>query len=377
MVRMRCPRPLAAALALALSLALPATGWTWGSTTHHYIAEHYSQYLPPYIDGLRAYDATVDQKVTDPDTRKSSTPGESYRHYIDIDAYNEFFTGTLSHDRATLEAEYGASTVLNNGVIPWAVGEVVSTLTSEFQARQWSASATTIADLCHYVGDANQPLHCTQNFDGQYTGNGGIHSRYESEMMDLHIGELTSAPGTATYYPNVVDAMFGVIGDSWSGVTTILEGDDTAKNASGGQFNSAYYGFLWAYTKNMTQARIDSAAVMTASLVYTAWVNAGRPPVPGSSANVDSGEIAGVPLRVGPTPFRAELTIRFAGVGPLRLEVFDVRGARVARLVEGVSGSGSVIWRPADSDRSLGPGLYFIRLTGPNLSVVRRVTFLG
>ena len=130
-------------LATLLAVCLPAPGWTWGSATHHYIAENYSKHLPPYIDGLRAYDAVVDQKVTDPDTRRPTTPGESYRHYIDIDNYAEFLAGTLSHDRATLEAQYGAATVLDNGIVPWAVGEVVATLTQQFQDQQWSAATTT------------------------------------------------------------------------------------------------------------------------------------------------------------------------------------------------------------------------------------------
>ena len=43
--------------------------------------------------------------------------------------------------------------------------------TQQFQAQQWSAAALTIADLCHYVGDGCQPLHCTENYNGQLTGN--------------------------------------------------------------------------------------------------------------------------------------------------------------------------------------------------------------
>jgi hypothetical protein len=359
-----------------LGLVLPATGWTWGGQTHHYIAENYSQHLPPWIDGLRAYDAVVDLHVTDPDTRKSTTPGESYRHYIDIDSYPEFFSGTLPHDRATLEAEYGASTVLANGVVPWAVGEVVATLTGQFQAQQWSAAALTIADLCHYVGDANQPLHCTYDYDGQYTGNSGIHSRYETDMMSLHLGDLHTSPMAVAYYPSAVDAMFNVITSSWAGVITVLQADNAARAASGGQFNATYYDGLWSATQSMTRTRIDTATVVTASMVYTAWVNAGKPVVPGSSASVPSETILSARLDAGPSPFRDELTVRYEGAGPLSVEVFDVRGARVARLVEGSAGAGSASWRPAGSGSRIGPGLYFVRLRGPGLNLVRRVTFL-
>ena len=364
-------------LTAALCALLPSTGWTWGSVGHHYIAQHYSQHLPAQIDGLRAYDSVVDQHVTDPDTRKSSTPGESYRHYIDIDYYPEFLAGTLPHSRTSLEALYGTSTVLNNGVLPWAVGEVVTTLTQQFQAQQWSAAALTIADLCHYVGDANQPLHCTQNYDGQMTGNSGIHSRYESSMISTYLAQLHTSPMAVAYYPNPLDAAFDVITASWAGVSPILAADNTAKAASGGSYNSTYYASLWNSTRTLTQARLDTATVMTASYVYTAWVNAGEPTVPGSS--VDAPPVvadAGLQLVAGPSPFRDVLNVRFAGDGPLSVDVFDVRGARVARLADQASGAGSASWRPGGSGAAVESGLYFVRLSGPRTNVVRRVTLV-
>ncbi len=362
------------ALALALSVACPATGWTWGGATHHYIAQHYSQHLPAYIDGLRAYDAVVDQHVTDPDTRKSSTPGEAPKHFIDVDWYPEFLQGTLTHDRAALEAQYGASTVLANGVIPWAVGDVMTTLTQQFQAQQWSAAALTIADLCHYVGDVHQPLHCTRNYDGQYTGNSGIHSRYESTMMSQHLGELHTDPMSTTYFPNAVDEMFAVVTSSWNGVNTVLQADNAAKAASGGSYNSTYYAALWNGTQALTRSRIESATVVTASFVYTAWVNAGRPVVPGSSVGVPPAPAPELAFAAGPSPFRGELTVRYSVSAPASVEVFDVGGRRVARLAAGVTGAGSVTWRAAEGNA--GSGIYFVRLTGPGVGRVLRVAYL-
>jgi len=40
-------------------------------------------------------------------------------------------------------------------------------------------------------------------------------------------------------------------------------------------------------------------------------------------------------------------------------------------VVDGAAAAGSVAWRPA---RDLGPGIYFVRLTGPGLARVRRVS---
>lgn len=363
----------AARIATVLMLASPAPGWTWGFATHHYIAQNYSQHLPATMDGLQAYDAVVDAHVTDPDTRRPSTPGEEFRHYIDIDSYPEFLTGALPHDRAVLEARYGAQTVLEIGIVPWAVAEVVATLAQQFQAAQWSAAALTIADLCHYVGDAAQPLHCTKNYNGQLTGNTGIHSRYESTMMNGHIGDLNTPLMPIGDYTNPVDAMFGIVSGSWDQVGAVLQADNVAKAASGGSFNSVYYASLWNSTQAFTRARVDSATVATASFVHAAWVSAGRPQIPGSTAGVTPPGLAGAVLEAGPTPFRDALTIRFSGPGPLSVQVFDLRGARVERVVDGAAVAGSVAWRPA---RALTPGVYFVRLTGPGLEIVKRVTRL-
>ena len=56
--------------------------------------------------------------------------------------------------------------------------------------------------------------------------------------------------------------------------------------------------------------------------------------------------------------------------------MFDVRGARVARLAEDASRAGTVSWRPGGSGAAAGPGLYFVRLCGPGTNVVRRVTLV-
>jgi hypothetical protein len=375
----RVRRVSIAALTAILCAVLPSTGWTWGSAGHHYIAQHYSQHLPAALDSLRTYDGRVDAHVTDADERKGSPdyPGESERHFIDIDYYDEFLAGTLPHSRAALEALYGAATVADEGVLPWAIEEVVTRLTQQFQARQWSAASLTIADLCHYVGDANMPLHCTVNYNGQFTGNTGIHSRYESTMISTYLAQLSTPAMNVAFYSSPLDAAFDVITASWAGVSLILEADDIATATAGGSPSGAtYYASLWDNIHTLTQTRLDTASVMTASLVYTAWVNAGEPAM-GEPA-VD----AGVQLLAGPSPLYFhdvdELTVTFAGVGPLSVDVFDVRGARVARLADNASGGGKheVKWRPGSAGAAVRPGLYFVRLSGPGTKRVRRVTLL-
>ena len=364
---------------IVLGVLFPAApALPWGSTGHHLVAQNYSKHLPAHLDGLAAWDAVVDGHVMDPDSRKCCVPGESVRHYIDIDYYPEFWSGTLPHDRATLEAMYGPSTVSNNGVLPWAVGEVVTTLAGQMAAGLWDEAALTIADLCHYVGDGHVPLHCTLNYDGQYTGNNGIHSRWESSMINTFQGTISVPAVEASAHPDAVEAMFDIIESSWTGVTPILDADDDAKAASGGSYNALYYQTLWYYTGVLATQQIQQAAQQTARMVMTAWVLAGEPPVPGSTVAVSPGgpSSGSLTLALGPNPFRDHLTVRWNGPGTHSVEVLDARGTRVADLGTVEGAGGSVVWTPGTTAKRLAPGVYWVRVTGGGQRAVAKAVYL-
>ena len=64
---------------------------------------------------------------------------------------------------------------------------------------------------------------------------------------------------------------------------------------------------------------------------------------------------------------------------PVELDVFDIRGARVARLEEGVREPGSHVhvgFPDADVRAPLGAGVYVLRFSGPGFSDTRRVVVL-
>ncbi len=54
---------------------------------------------------------------------------------------------------------------------------------------QWLVLAGVIG---HYVGDLSQPLHCTENYDGQLTGQKGIHSFFEDKMVNILVPKLNA-----------------------------------------------------------------------------------------------------------------------------------------------------------------------------------------
>ena len=371
---------LTRSLVLALALLVPAApAQAWGSLGHRTIAGAWAGSLPWPLDGLAADEAWVIEHVMDPDTRKSTVPGEGERHYIDIDAYPEYHAGTLSHDRAVLEAAYGAAQVRAWGIAPWAVGEVTDSLTAAMATGRWDRARLWIADLCHYVGDLHQPLHCTLNYDGQLTGNTGIHSRYESRMLDLNAAALVLAPGAATYLPDPVDAAFAIAGASQARASEVIAADTEARAAAGGSTSSGtYYAGLWTRTQGLTLARLDAAAVSTASFLYTAWADAGFPPVPNATADAPAGAWNGLALAAGPVPARDRLELRFVLPAPAApvFTLVDARGRRVARLEAGpqAAGPGHCAWALGTGGSGAPPpGVYFVRMAAGAQEAAARV----
>ncbi len=79
-----------------------------------------------------------------------------------------------------------------------------------------------------------------------------------------------------------------------------------------------------------------------------------------------------------PNPFRGQVTLRFTlpSREKVRLEVFDVAGRRVATLVQGTLTPGvhTVTWNGTDQHaRSVGQGLYFVRLQAGSRSLTRKI----
>ncbi len=374
---------LAALVLVSVGVVRATDSSAWGTTGHRTIAAKYSASLPGPMDGLALNDVWVTDHVMDPDARKSTIPSERYRHYIDIDAYPEYHAGTLPHDRAVLEARYGAAQVEQWGVVPWAIGEVVDSMTAAMQRGDWNLVRYWTADLCHYVGDLHQPLHCTLNYDGQLTGNNGIHYRYESRMLDLNVASLVLASGGVTYYPSAVDAAFEFAGESQTSVPIVIEADNAAKAASSGSVTSStYYAELWTRTRALTLARLEQAAIATASFAYTAWVNAGHPAVPGSTVSTGPGASGAgreaIQLSAAPSPATGVVTVRYLlpASGRVAIAAFDVTGKWVATLLDGdlPAGPGTVSWSVRNGQAPVPAGQYFLRLTQGGRRAQARVT---
>lgn len=281
-----------------------------------------------------------------PTTEKSSDPTEGNKHFIDIDNYQEFLAGNFPYSIDTLIARYGWDYVWQQGILPWATKYALDSLTSALQRRDWERAKLIAADLGHYVADGHQPLHITKNYDGQLTGQRGIHSRYESQMINRYQGEITFSSEPVTYVQDPINFIFNYLFESYSYLDDVLKADSIAKSIAGNTNSETYYLNLWNNTSTFTKYLFQKGSNRLASLIYTAWVNAGSPALPQTLVE----ELSLVPTKFVlyqnyPNPFNYSTQIKYFipkdFVGKtLTFKVTDTLGREITKITNQIKSDG-------------------------------------
>jgi hypothetical protein len=354
--------------------------YAWGSNGHKIINRKAPMHLPSTMFAFKADSLFYETHASDPDIRRDNNDtsmfAEGPRHFLDLDDYPDFLH--LPRNMNTLIQTYGWERVKQNGTNPWATVWVMDSLTNQLARGDLSTARYTAADLGHYVADAHNPLHVTANYNGQLTDNYGIHSRYESNMVNSYLPSLTIAPDSARYVGNVIDFVFSYINQANAYVDSILLADTYAKGVSGwngsGSAPTAYYTALWEKTGNLTKLQFQRASTDLASLWYTAWVNAQVTPVSGPGGG--EAPAAFVLYQNYPNPFNPATTIRYSlfVTGYVRMTLYNVAGQSIAALIDGTmpAGDGSIQWNAGDAPS----GIYFCRLTAGGVTTTQRMLLI-
>lgn len=340
----------------------------WGANGHRFINRNAVYHLPGQMLLFIQDSSFFAQHASDADGRVNSSDTSMYaeapRHYLDIDDYPDFHNLPRSMD--TLIALYGWERVKDNGTLPWATQWNMDSLVNQLRRGDWTRAYLTASDVGHYAGDAHHPLHNTKNYNGQYSNNYGIHSRYESSMINTYLSQLYITPDSAHYVADKSNFIFDYILHSNSLVDTVLHGDTYAKAASGwngsGTPPASYYAALWSYTGVITLAQMQRATEVLANLWYTAWVDAGlivptgvEPP--GATAPSEFHLEQNFP-----NPFNPTTTISYVLPvgGTVFLKIFSLDGREVTTLVGENQSAGE--HRIMFDASHLASGMYMYRL---------------
>lgn len=327
---------LALALSLTTALLLPTFAHAYGFQVHRLVNRAATTHLPSYFAGFAQWVDDLERLSTAADERKGSVQGERIKHYIDIDDYPEFFAGTLPHTFDAMVAKYGRARVDGNGTVPWAIQDNYEALVGQFAANDWSGAVATAADIGHYVADSHNPMHLTLNFNGQLTGQSGIHGRHEGQMTGMHLAELvpSPAPELVSRIANPLEAVFDWIDGLYPGVRLILDADTNARDdARGSTSSQTYFDALWREVGSETTGWVRDASVNLARIWYSAWLEAGSPAMPGDPPGSGPPPTTSSTRMLAniPNPFNPTTTLRFelASSGFATLLIVDAVGREV------------------------------------------------
>ena len=97
--------------------------------------------------------------------------------------------------------KHGIDELTQNGLVPWRTHEIAGRLIRGFEAlhKNGPYAHSDIrffsSIIGHYVADAHVPLHAVLNYNGQLTGQTGIHNRWEDELFVRYQKQLVIKPG--------------------------------------------------------------------------------------------------------------------------------------------------------------------------------------
>jgi hypothetical protein len=270
-----------AAVILLISLfGAPRGLWAWGSGANRLAVRWAVDTLPApvraYFNANRGY---LLEHVNDPNLWMKKDRYERMRHYIFLDKYGLFPYTDLPHSYQSAVKKYGSGKIKANGVLPWQIGEYSLKLTQALKGSQWDEAREDAAALAYYVADAHDPLHTTQNYDGQLTDQAGLAERFGTQLFDRYSHFFIFRPADAVKIQDPTEHAFQMVLESHTWVDQIILADRTALDSLPG-YNDDYYDRFYSIVGSTVMREISSAAHDIGSYWYTAWLNAGQPTFP-------------------------------------------------------------------------------------------------
>ena len=278
---------LVLAVMFAVFVFSPGSAFAWGFAGHRLIMRRAIELLPPELKPFfEKYKDEIVVRVTDPDTWRSVGWDDDPNHFLDfgVREYGAYPFQALPREYGAALEKFGESTLKRNGLLPWREAEECGNLRRAFEEFKREAPYTNSnvalfsAVASHYIQDAHQPFHATDNYDGQQTGNSGIHSRFERDLIERYEPRLKLTPAPVKVFGSARDAAFEALLGSNLLVDPILKADKEALG-SGDTYDDAYFDRFFAKVQPMLEQQLSAAITATASVIVSAWDQAGRPTV--------------------------------------------------------------------------------------------------
>ncbi len=266
---------------------------SWGFHAHKLINRYAVFTMPEELIGFfkKHIDHLTEHSV-DADKRRYAVKEEAPRHYIDIDVYGKNPFEVMPRKWNDAVEKFTEDTLVAYGIVPWHIQTIYNRLVKAFSDKDVEYILRNASDLGHYVADTHVPLHTSLNYNGQLTGQKGIHAFWESRLPELFSDNYDFLVGTANYRYSVLDVAWETVEQSHAALDSVLDfdkqlsqtyeqdkqysyekrGQNTIKVRSE-EFSAACHEKL----NGMVERRLRKSVKTIGDLWYSAWVDAGQP----------------------------------------------------------------------------------------------------
>lgn len=266
----------------------------WGFYAHKEINHHAVFLLPPAM--MVFYKPNIEfltEHAVDPDKRRYMVTAEGPRHFIDLNRYGTYPFNDLPRAWYSAVEKYGEDSLMAHGIVPWWINIMQQRLTKAFREKNYPAILKLSTEIGHYIADAHVPLHAHSNYNGQQTGQQGIHGFWESRIPELLAEtEFDYFVGRAQYLSSPQQFMWQRVLESAAAADTVLSVEKMLTQQFSPDLKYAFEerngiiirqyasAFTIAYNQRlqgMVERRMRQSIFAVASFWYTAWINAGQP----------------------------------------------------------------------------------------------------
>ena len=273
------------AFAVCLVVFAPSPASAWGFAAHRYIMARAIDLLPADLQPFfMHYRDELVIRVVDPDLWRNVGWEDDPNHFMNfgVREFGDYPFTELPREYGAAIEKFGMPTLRRNGLLPWREAEEFGNLRRAFESfTRRAAYAPTDAVLfaaaaAHYIQDAHQPLHASNNYDGQLTGNTGIHARFERDLFEKFEARLMVKPAPPKAITHPRDAAFDALLASYRLVDPILKADTAALGHSN-TYDDRYFEAFFTAVKSILEQRLAASITATAGIIRGAWEQAGRP----------------------------------------------------------------------------------------------------
>jgi len=265
---------------------------SWGFFAHQKINRLAVFILPPEMIGFYKKNIRyLEEASVNPDRRRYAVADEAAKHYIDLDDYGDSAVYKLPRYWNDAVKKFSEDTLQAHGIVPWQINRMYFQLKEAFLLKDPQRILRVSAELGHYVADANVPLHTTRNYDGQLTGQNGIHAFWESRLPELYFDEYDFFVGKAKHVDNVQLYAWRAIEQANNALDSVLNMEKQLFDKSGDKkfsfetkgkqtvkvISTEYAKEYHLRLSGMVERQLRASVKMVGDIWYTAWVDAGQP----------------------------------------------------------------------------------------------------